>query len=119
MNYNPNLTKTNTKLDCNIKLWDVQEGLEMRTFEGHKNAVYCIQVSGDGNSCVSVGMDKSLKLWDVRAEKCAMSMQFNDHAEMNYVCLSENTKNYNTMKVSKKSSVMVRIKSRISQSHLT
>lgn len=52
-------------------------------------------------------MDKTLRLWDVRAEKCAMSMQFNDYAEMNYVSLSENTKNYNVMKTSKRSSVFV------------
>jgi WD40 repeat protein len=96
--------------DYTIKLWDVQEGAEMRTLEGHSNAVYCIQVSGDGNNCVSVGMDKSLRLWDLRAPKCMLSIQMNDYAEMNYVSLSENTKNFNTMKSSKKSNNLVRMR---------
>jgi WD40 repeat protein len=62
------------------------------------------QISGDGNNCVSVGMDKCLKLWDIRSAKCVLSISMDEHAEMNYVSLSENTKNFNTLKASKKPS---------------
>jgi len=51
-------------------------------------------VSGDGNYCISVGMDKCLKLWDLRMNECSASIPVNNYAEMNYVSLRENTKNY-------------------------
>jgi len=97
-------------LDCSLKVWDVQEGAEIRALQGHTSAVYCLQVfiviyflnnikvSGDGNFCVSVGMDKCLKLWDLRMHECSASISINNYAEMNYVSLRENTKNYPSMR---------------------
>jgi len=89
--------------DHTIKVWDVQQGEEIRTLQGHENAVYCLQVSGDGNCCVSVGMDKSLKLWDLRSYECSISISTSKYAEMNYVSLKENTKNYSSVRHVEKS----------------
>ncbi len=33
------------EIDCLIKIWDVEQGEEKVTLEGHTNAVYSIQVS--------------------------------------------------------------------------
>jgi len=55
-------------------------------------------VSGDGNCCISVGMDKSLKLWDLRSYECSVSIPTTKYAEMNYVSLKENTKNYSSVR---------------------
>ncbi len=30
--------------DCTLKVWDVQEGVEIRTLNGHKSAIYSLQV---------------------------------------------------------------------------
>jgi len=30
--------------DYTVKVWDVQQGEEIRTLQGHNNAVYCLQV---------------------------------------------------------------------------
>ena len=60
-------------------------------------------MSGDGNCCISVGMDKSLKLWDLRSYECSISIPTTKYAEMNYVSLKENTKNYSSVKHIEKS----------------
>jgi len=53
-----------------------------------------VQVSGDGNSCISVVVDKCLKFWDLRMQECSISIPVSNYAEMKYVSLRENTKNY-------------------------
>ena len=48
-------------------------------------------------------MDKSLKLWDLRSYECSISIPTTKYAEMNYVSLKENTKNYSSVKHIEKS----------------
>ena len=88
--------------DCLIKVWDVEQGVEKTTLEGHTNAVYSIQVSSDNTFCVSVGMDKTLKVWDLRSAKRSLSIDTKAYSEMNYVSLSEGDRNfYGTSRVIK------------------
>jgi len=67
-------------------------------------------VSGNGNCCISVGMDKSLKLWDLRSYECSISIPTTKYAEMNYVSLKENTKNYSSVRHLEKTSTFNMVK---------
>ena len=52
--------------DKTIKLWDIETGKEIRTFEGHKDEVSSVAFSPDGEYIVSGSGDNTLKLWDVK-----------------------------------------------------
>lgn len=51
------------------RLWDVASGREVRTFQGHTNAVRACALSADGGTLVSGSSDNTLKLWDVATGK--------------------------------------------------
>jgi len=57
--------------DKTIKLWDVSNGSEIRSFSGHlsghKGIIYSIAFSPDGKYILSGSNDKTLKLWDVES----------------------------------------------------
>ena len=49
-----------------IHIWDVATGRCMKTFEGHKGAVWSVFLSSNGKYLVSCSSDKSAKLWDTK-----------------------------------------------------
>lgn len=57
--------------DRTIKLWDVIEGREVRTFSGslsrHRGEVLSIAFSPDGKYILSGSSDKTAKIWDVES----------------------------------------------------
>ncbi|SMN20659.1 similar to Saccharomyces cerevisiae YCR084C TUP1 General repressor of transcription [Maudiozyma saulgeensis] len=59
-------------LDHSVRLWDSQTGFLLERLDsenehgnGHKDSVYSIMFSKDGNSIVSGSLDKTVKLWDL------------------------------------------------------
>ncbi|MHC5597676.1 MAG: tetratricopeptide repeat protein [Nostoc sp.] len=70
-----------------IKLWNVQTGHCLRTFEGHTDSVISVSLSADNRFALSGCADHTLKLWDVRTGRCLHT--FEGHTDwVNSVFLS-------------------------------
>jgi WD40 repeat protein len=50
--------------DATVKIWDLGNGHEILTYDGHKDKVRCLAWSGDGTFIVSAGMEKNIKVWN-------------------------------------------------------
>jgi WD40 repeat protein len=55
--------------DFDLRLWEVQAGTEVKRFNGHTNAVYCVDFSPDGRYILSGGLDQTVRLWEVAGGK--------------------------------------------------
>ena len=51
--------------DHTLKLWNLETGTLIHTFEGHTDAVNEVAITRDGKRVVSVSQDHSLKLWNI------------------------------------------------------
>lgn len=47
-----------------MKYWDADRFEQILMFPGHVGAVWSCDVSYDGSMCVSVGQDRSIRIWE-------------------------------------------------------
>eukprot|EP01017_Pseudomicrothorax_dubius_P047774 TRINITY_DN8611_c0_g2_i2.p1 TRINITY_DN8611_c0_g2~~TRINITY_DN8611_c0_g2_i2.p1 ORF type:complete len:269 (-),score=17.55 TRINITY_DN8611_c0_g2_i2:133-891(-) len=52
--------------DNHVKVWDLASLKPVHIFEGHKDAIYSIQIDGEKGLLFSGGFDRTVKLWDLR-----------------------------------------------------
>ena len=56
--------------DDTIKLWNMSNGLLIRTFNGHRGLVYAVQISKDGKTIYSCSWDdQRIIKWDAQSGK--------------------------------------------------
>ena len=66
--------------DRTLRLWDLESGQTIRTFEGHTDIVSAVAVTPDGHRAVSASYDRTLRLWDLESGKeIAASTGESDH----------------------------------------
>lgn len=65
--------------DGAIKLWDVKEGKEVRSWAAHPGGVQSVDFTPDGR-LVSCGRDKTAKVWDQTGKQLMVSEPFPDIA---------------------------------------
>jgi len=58
-------------MDSTVKVWDLRQNTTSAvfTFQGHKDGVYDLAISPDGNWIASGGLDGSLKVWEILGGK--------------------------------------------------
>ncbi len=61
-------------LDGKVMVWQLPEGLRIRTLEGHKDGVRAVSFSPDGRYLASAGRDGLLCIWDVATGQLAKSL---------------------------------------------
>ena len=55
--------------DRTLRLWDLESGKALRTFEGHTGSVRAAAVTPDGRRAVSASDDRTLRVWDLESGK--------------------------------------------------
>ncbi len=70
-----------------VRLWDTENGTVVARFEGHKDAIYSIRAFVGGNRFVTVGTDKTIRVWDIRQQDCAVCIDASAIAPINDVAI--------------------------------
>jgi len=55
-------------------MWDPRSGEKVGRLKGHTDNVRCVVINGDGTKCISGGSDATVKLWDLRQQKCLLTI---------------------------------------------
>ncbi|XP_074375141.1 WD40 repeat-containing protein HOS15-like [Apium graveolens] len=72
-NPNKQLVLASASFDSTVKMWDVEQGKLICNFNGHRDAVYSMAFSPDGEYLASGSKDNSLNIWSVRTGKIVKS----------------------------------------------
>ena len=75
-------------VDKEIKVWDSESGKNIANLKGHSDDVYSIKMSYDGAFAFSVGKDKHIMIWDIRAKSAVHSIDGTAYTDMNDICYS-------------------------------
>lgn len=65
-------------LDSVLRLWDLQTGQCIRTFQGHIKAINCVCIFTDSKGVlrvVSGGDDKTIRIWDIDTGVCILVLR--------------------------------------------
>lgn len=74
--FSPDGTKVATaSSDYTVKIWDLGNGHELLTYEGHRDVVHCLAWTPDGKNIVSAGKEKAIKVWNASTGKDVQSIR--------------------------------------------
>ena len=66
--------------DNRIRIWNVEQQVEMLCLDQHKDWVYSVAFSRDGKHIASGSYDKTVKLWDAASGEAKLTCQEHDDA---------------------------------------
>ena len=81
----PTILLSGGLLESNVKVWDTESGSNIANLLGHQGDIYSIKMSYDGSFAVSVGTDKTIKIWDVRCRQFVDYIDATGLSEMNEI----------------------------------
>lgn len=65
--------------DGMVKLWDVDTGKCLRVLQGHRDRVWCIALSPDGETLATASDDQTVKLWNLMDGQVLRTLQGHQH----------------------------------------
>ncbi|KAM7264832.1 hypothetical protein ACFE04_002515 [Oxalis oulophora] len=68
-NPNQQLLLASASFDSTVKLWDVEQGRLLHSFNGHRDPVYSVAFSPNGEYLASGSLDKSMHIWSLKEGK--------------------------------------------------
>jgi WD40 repeat protein len=71
--------------DTDVKVWNSETGKNVSNLKGHSGSIYSIKMTADGSFAMSVGTDKFIRIWDVRAKSHVAAIDGTAYAEMNEI----------------------------------
>jgi WD40 repeat protein len=66
--------------DTTLRLWDAQNGAELRAFRGHQNSTNFVAFSRDGQRIASASDDGSARVWDTQTGECLITLRGHEGA---------------------------------------
>ncbi|KAA8531623.1 hypothetical protein F0562_006332 [Nyssa sinensis] len=83
-NPNQQLVLASASFDSTVKLWGVEEGRLLCSLNGHRDAVYSVAFSPNGEYLASGSCDKSMHIWSVKEGKIVKT--YTGNGEIFQVC---------------------------------
>ncbi|OUL17346.1 hypothetical protein BV378_38625 [Nostoc sp. RF31YmG] len=71
-------TLATAHFDGYFRLWDVNSGQQLITYQGHIGFIWSVAFSPDGRILATAGEDANIKLWDVVTGQCIRTIQGHD-----------------------------------------
>ncbi|KAJ9540606.1 hypothetical protein OSB04_027112 [Centaurea solstitialis] len=68
-NPNQQLLLASASFDSTVKLWDVEHGRLVRSLNGHRDAVYALSFSPNGEYLASGSLDRCMHVWSLKEGK--------------------------------------------------
>ncbi|XP_024984046.1 WD40 repeat-containing protein HOS15 [Cynara cardunculus var. scolymus] len=68
-NPNQQLLLASASFDSTVKLWDVEHGRLLRSLNGHRDAVYALSFSPNGEYLASGSLDRCMHIWSLKEGK--------------------------------------------------
>ena len=65
--------------DCNIVLWEVATGRNIKTFEGHQDWVTEVFFHANGKYLLSSSDDHTIRIWDLKRGRCFKRFEAHNH----------------------------------------
>ena len=81
-------------VDSTIKLWDILEMKEVKTFVGHTDEVISVEFSKNGNLLLSASKDRTVRIWDVEngVELYRLLVEEEEYNDLFKACFSPDNK---------------------------
>ncbi|KAG8879570.1 hypothetical protein FRB98_005650 [Tulasnella sp. 332] len=68
--------------DGTLALFSTKDWIALRTFKGHKGRINCVAVHPSGKVALSVGRDRTIRMWDFMRGKASLSTKIGKEAEL-------------------------------------